>query len=92
MNAQRSMRPKIVEAPGVRPGAILRAMGAAAEAVAVDGAKPGRVESKEPCRRDPPRLELEQQGGRVERIIAICGCGERIVIECDYAAPVGAKP
>ena len=79
----------------VRPGAILRAMGAAAEAVTPPAWDvPQRGASHGPS---AARIEVERSGDRVVRILARCRCGETIAIECDYADPAtsaagGPKP
>lgn len=36
-----------------------------------------------------PTLEIERDGDHVSRITAVCGCGRKIDIHCDYDA---AKP
>jgi hypothetical protein len=73
----------------VRPGAILRAMGASDEAFTPPEWAPPRGST----RRAPaghathaaPRIEVVRDGDKVVRILAHCRCGETIAIDCDYA-------
>lgn len=75
----------------IKPGAILRAAGA--------GGKPRMPNfAEEAMTAAPPptptpahdagqaRLAVERNGDHVAKIIAYCKCGEKIVIDCDYAA------
>ena len=66
----------------VRPGSILRAMGADAEAVTAPSFEAAERLTGAECSR--ARVEVERQGDRVVRILAHCRCGDVIRIECDY--------
>ena len=33
----------------------------------------------------PPKIECVREGDRITRLIVVCGCGERIEIDCLYA-------
>jgi hypothetical protein len=86
---------------GVHPGAILRAMQAGRRAdlpVLQHGDASGNtvVAAAEPSHQDPhahePKLTVQKAGGRIQRIIALCGCGREIVIECDYAEAAAPPP
>lgn len=35
----------------------------------------------------PPRVSLQRMGGTVSSIEIRCGCGELIVLECQYSDP-----
>ncbi len=63
-------------ARGIKPGAILRAMkeSRAAELPALGAGDPG----------GEPELTVHRVDGRVRRITAVCTCGRKIEIHCDY--------
>lgn len=60
----------------IRPGAILRALkdSCAAELPALGAADQG----------GEPELTVDRVDGRVRRITAVCTCGRKIEIHCDY--------
>ncbi len=74
----------------IKPGAILREL---ESNVGRDAAFPSLTEERAPAQRrtqeEEPVLEIERADGRVRRIVAICGCGRKIEIHCDYDAPDG---
>jgi hypothetical protein len=80
----------------VRPGAILRAMQNngrmplpsldASEAPAPAAAKSAPTPAAPHAAREPS-IEVVRKDGRVQKIIAVCGCGDRVVIHCDYDPP-----
>lgn len=84
------------KAARVKPGAVLRAAGAGGPAImpnfsdeSADLARKSTTpfsQEFEPAEHSRPRLTVERDGDRVARIIAYCRCGEKIVIDCDYAA------
>lgn len=61
----------------VRPGAILRALASRDKTVLPQL-------DQEPACADEPQLTILRRGPRVQRIIAVCTCGKKIEIECDY--------
>lgn len=71
---------------GVKPGAILRAMGAANAAITPHSFDPPHLRGVVHHAGAEPRIELVRDGDRVMRILAHCACGETITIDCDYAA------
>ncbi len=70
---------------GVRPGAILRAMGAETKAITPPEFAQCTRSGKPTAIASAPRIEVVRDGDRVARILARCRCGETITIECDYS-------
>jgi hypothetical protein len=70
---------------GIKPGAILRAMGAEPTAVTPESFDPPHLRGAAHATADRPRIEIVRDGERVLKILAHCSCGEVIAIECDYA-------
>lgn len=69
----------------VKPGAILRAMGADPMAVTPESFVPPHLRNSSGNGSARPRVEIVRDGDRVMKILAHCPCGEIIEIECDYA-------
>ncbi len=70
---------------GVRPGAILRAMGAAAEAVSPAEFPAADLRGAAPAHESgAPHVQVVRDGNRVLKILAHCRCGEVLAIDCDY--------
>lgn len=69
----------------VKPGAILRALGASDDAIQ---AKPWSPEFASTAHSGTAgtesSVELVRDGARVVRILVHCKCGETTTIECDY--------
>lgn len=99
--ADRPRDPEAGAREPVRPGAILRAMQDKPRATlpSLDAphaaSAPGTATAAKP--HGEPKLEIVRVDGRVQKIVAVCGCGDRIVIHCDYEptahdAPPGGTP
>jgi len=69
----------------VKPGAILRALGASDDAIQ---AKPWNPDLASTAHMNTgsndSSVELVRDGARVVRILVHCKCGETTTIECDY--------
>lgn len=80
----------------VRPGSILRAMQdkprATLPSLDAPAAAPSGRTATAPATHGEPKLEVVRVDGRVQKIVAICGCGDRIVIHCDYEPSVQKDP
>ena len=81
----------------VRPGSILRAMQdkprATLPSLDAPAAAPTATAPASPASaHGEPKLELVRVDGRVQKIVAVCGCGDRIVIHCDYEPTVQKTP
>jgi hypothetical protein len=78
-------------ASAVRPGAILRAMGAAPESIAPTALELPDIERADGRPSHSASIELVRDGERVLKILAHCRCGEVITIDCDYSNAPSAK-
>lgn len=82
----------------VRPGSILRAMQDKPRATLpsldapVAPAVGSTVKAAATAAHGEPKLEIVRVDGRVQKIVAVCGCGDRIVIHCDYEPTVQTTP
>jgi hypothetical protein len=58
-----------------------------ATAVRVSNDRVPIAPAAEPVCGAEPRIETRQRNGAISEIVMTCGCGQQIVIECDYNDP-----
>jgi hypothetical protein len=77
------MKPFLSDRPRIDAPAV-KADPASAPAAFIPAA--ARPALKKHAESDATRIECVREGDRVTRIIVVCACGERIEIDCLYAA------
>lgn len=53
---------------------------------AIKPATPAAQPESAPASHGQPTVEVVKEGDKVVRLIVVCGCGERVEIECLYPA------
>ncbi|HYD83457.1 MAG TPA: hypothetical protein VEA63_05380 [Opitutus sp.] len=70
---------KTLTIPPLRP-----VVGPPRPAIAPAGASSARPAAPVNCGGASPSVEVVKEGDKVVRLVVVCGCGERVEIECLY--------